>query len=244
LNRAAQAREPSLTPRLYSLVSPYRRTVAAGLACLVVSVAAELFPPIVWLRVVDVGLARRDWGYIAEQLALLVAALGVGQLFSAVRGLLLERAGGRLTLDLRLRLYRKLQGQSAAYFARHRTGDLLARLTADVESIQDVLVRGTDSVVANGLRLLGVAAVFVALQPALGLLVLSPMVAVGLMLAGYNRSVRPAYRAAGAASATSGPSSRTTSAGCVLSRPSPGSGPRRRTSRRSGSGCSRSSSRP
>ena len=53
-------------------------------------------------------------------------------------------------------LYQKLQSQSASYFAQRRSGDLLARLTADVESVQDVLIRGTDSVVANGLRVLGV----------------------------------------------------------------------------------------
>jgi ABC-type multidrug transport system fused ATPase/permease subunit len=113
-----------------------------------------------------------------------------------VRGVLLEQAGQRLTLDLRLRLYEKLQDQSAAYFAERRTGDLLARLTGDVESVQDVVVRGTDSVLANMLRLLGVAVIFIVLQPVLGLIVLVPMVLVGLLLARYNRRVRPIYRAA------------------------------------------------
>src|SRR5512144_2345751 len=104
-------REPNIIARLYSLILPYRRTVAAGMACLLLSVAAELYPPLVWQKVIDIGLARQDWSYIAWQLALLVLVFGVSQLCSAVRGVLLERAGQRLTLDLRLRLYRKLQGQ-------------------------------------------------------------------------------------------------------------------------------------
>jgi ATP-binding cassette subfamily B protein len=189
-------REPSTIARLYALILPYRRTVAAGMVCLLLSVAAELYPPLVWQRVVDVGLARQDWLYIGWQLTLLVLVFGVGQFFSAVRGVLLERAGQRLTLDLRLRLYRKLQGQSAAYFSQRRTGDLLARLTADVETVQNVLVQGTDSVVANGLRVLGVAVIFIWLQPTLGLLVLVPMILVGMLLARYNYRVRPVYRAA------------------------------------------------
>jgi len=188
--------EPSIIARLYSLIGPYRRTVAVGMACLLLSVVAELYPPLVWQRVIDVGLTRQDWTYIVWQLALLILVFGVGQLFSAVRGVLLERAGQRLTLDLRLRLYRKLQGQSAAFFAQRRTGDLLARLTADVETVQDVLVRGTDSVVANALRVLGVAGIFIWLQPTLGLLVLLPMILVGLLLTRYNYRVRPVYRAA------------------------------------------------
>ncbi|HNP86189.1 MAG TPA: ABC transporter ATP-binding protein [Kouleothrix sp.] len=189
-------RERGIFTRLYGLILPYRRTVAAGMFCLLLSVAAELYPPLVWQQVVDVGLANRDWWYIGQKLVLLVAVFGLGQVCSAIRGVLLERAGQRLTLDLRLRLYDKLQTQSAAYFAQRRTGDLLARLTADVDSIQDVLIRGTDSVVANGLRVLGVAAIFIALQPVLGLIVLIPMLLVGLLLKRYNRRVRPIYRAA------------------------------------------------
>src|SRR5262249_31156508 len=164
--------------------------------CLLLSAAAELYPPLVWQRVVDIGLAQRDWSYIGWQLALLVAVFGVGQICSAIRGVLLERAGQRLTLDLRLRLYDKLQSQSAAYFAQHRSGALRARLRADVENVQNVLVQGTDSVVANGLRVLGVAGIFIALQPTLGLIVLIPMLLVGLLLMRYNRRVRPVYRAA------------------------------------------------
>lgn len=189
-------RERGIFTRLYGLILPYRRTVAAGMFCLLLSVAAELYPPLVWQQVVDVGLANRDWWYIGQKLVLLVAVFGLGQVCSAIRGVLLERAGQRLTLDLRLRLYDQLQTQSAAYFAQRRTGDLLARLTADVDSIQDVLIRGTDSVVANGLRVLGVAAIFIALQPVLGLIVLIPMLLVGLLLKRYNRRVRPIYRAA------------------------------------------------
>jgi ABC-type multidrug transport system fused ATPase/permease subunit len=189
-------REPGIIRRLYGLILPYRRTVATGMVFLLLSVAAELYPPLVWQRVVDIGLAQRDWAYIGWQLVLLVVVFGIGQLCSAIRGVLLERAGQQLTLDLRLQLYDKLQSQSAAYFAQNRSGDLLARLTADVESVQDVLVRGTDSVVANGLRVLGVACIFIALQPVLGLIVLIPMLVVGLLLARYNRRVRPVYRAA------------------------------------------------
>ncbi|WP_234009114.1 ABC transporter ATP-binding protein [Deinococcus sp. NW-56] len=187
---------PGVTRRLYGLLTPYRRTVALGLLLLVGSVAAELYPPLVWIRVVDQGIPARDWTLIGGQLALLVGVFGLQQLLSAWRGLLLERAGQQLTLDLRLSVYRKLQGQSASYFETQRTGDLIARVTGDVDAIQDVLVRGTDAVLANALRLIGVVAIFIALQPLLGVLVTLPMLAVALMLRRYARTVRPAYRAA------------------------------------------------
>ncbi|MXV18325.1 ABC transporter ATP-binding protein [Deinococcus xianganensis] len=190
------APSPSVLRRLYGLLSPYRRTVTVGLLLLLGSVAAELYPPLVWIRVVDHGIPNRDWTFIAGQLVLLVAVFGVQQGLSAWRGLLLERAGQAFTRDLRLTLYRKLQGQSAAYFEGQRTGDLIARVTGDVDALQDVLVRGTDAVLANALRLIGVIGIFIALQPLLGILTTLPMIAVALMLRRYARTVRPAYRAA------------------------------------------------
>ncbi len=198
----AHPASPSVTRRLYGLLLPYRRAVAWGMTFLTLSVAAELYPPLVWGRVIDHGLIRQGntftphWGYIALQLAVLVGVFALQQLLSAWRGLLLERAGQQLTLDLRLRLYNKLAGQSASYFESQRTGDLLSRVTADVDGIQDVLLRGTDAVLGNALRLIGVVAIFIALQPLLGVIVTLPMVVVALMLTRYNGTVRPAYRAA------------------------------------------------
>ena len=190
------ASPPSVVRRLYGLLLPYRRTVLIGMGCLVGSVAAELYPPLVWGRVVDLGLMKRDWTYIGWQLAVLVVVFGVQQLLAAWRGLLLERAGQQLTFDLRMRLYNKLAGQSAAYFESQRTGDLLSRVTADVDGIQDVLLRGTDAVIGNALRLVGVISIFIALQPLLGVIVTLPMLVVALLLLRYNTNVRPAYRAA------------------------------------------------
>ncbi|WP_407540869.1 ABC transporter ATP-binding protein [Deinococcus radiomollis] len=193
---------PSVTRRLYGLLLPYRRAVVWGMTFLTLSVAAELYPPLVWGKIIDHGLTRQgnsftaNWSYIGWQLALLVAVFAIQQVLSAWRGLLLEKAGQQLTLDLRLRLYGKLAGQSASYFESQRTGDLLSRVTADVDGIQDVLLRGTDAVLGNALRLVGVVAIFIALQPLLGVIVTLPMLIVALMLTRYNGSVRPAYRAA------------------------------------------------
>jgi ABC-type multidrug transport system fused ATPase/permease subunit len=186
----------SIIPRLYQLTTPYRRTIGLGMLCLVLSVAAELYPPLIWQRVVDIWLPQQNWRAIGLEIALLLGVLAAAQAFSAIRGVLLERAGQQLTLDLRMRLYERLQAQSAAFYTTRRSGDLLSRLNADVEAVQDVLIRGTDSVVANALRLLGVAAIFIVLQPTLGLLTILPMLVVGVLLARYNGRVRPVYRAA------------------------------------------------
>ena len=67
---------PSVTRRLYGLLLPYRRAVAWGMTFLTLSVAAELYPPLVWGKIIDHGLTRQGnaftahWSYIGWQLAI------------------------------------------------------------------------------------------------------------------------------------------------------------------------------
>jgi ABC-type multidrug transport system fused ATPase/permease subunit len=82
--------------------------------------------------------------------------------------------------DLRLALYDKLSRLPLAYFSEARTGDLMSRLGSDVDAVQDVVIRGTDSVIANFLRLVGVAIIFCSLNLQLGLATLAPDLVVGL----------------------------------------------------------------
>lgn len=90
-----QAASPApVNRRLYAPLWPYRREVALGALFLLLGVAAELYPPLVWGRVVNQGLTRRDWNYVAGQL-LLVGVFAAQQVFSEVQGVLLERVGQR-----------------------------------------------------------------------------------------------------------------------------------------------------
>ncbi|MHA0035490.1 hypothetical protein ACXXDK_11515 [Deinococcus sp. PESE-38] len=82
----SQPAQPSVTRRLYGLLTPYRAAVGAGLLLLLGSVAAELYPPLVWIRVVDQGIPARDWELIGGQLAVLVGVFALQQVLSAWRG--------------------------------------------------------------------------------------------------------------------------------------------------------------
>jgi len=62
--------------------------------------------------------------------------------------------------------------------------------------VQEVVIRGTDSVVANGLRLAGVSVIFCSLNLKLGLATLGPIVLVGLFLKAFNGRVKAVYKAA------------------------------------------------
>ncbi len=181
--------------RLLSYLRPYRKAVWAGFACLVAAVALELSPGLVWKYVVDTIIVKRLWNELPIAGLILAGIYASDSLLSAFRTRLLESVGQRFVFDLRNELYRKVLRLPLGYFSEARTGDLMSRLGSDVDAVQDVVIRGTDSVLANALRLIGVAVIFCSLNLKLGLATLLPIVLVGFFLRLFNARVRGVYKA-------------------------------------------------
>lgn len=184
----------SAIKRLVPYLWPYRGAVLAGLCLLIIQICAELFPPIVWKYVVDTFLASGLAGQLAWALVALAAAYAVAAGVNGLRVFFLTKAAQGFIYDLRRSLYTRLQEQPLSYFQDQRTGDLLSRVMSDVDVVQEVLITGADLVIASALRVLGVAVIFVWLQPIIGLFVIMPMVVVALTMRYYNNLVKPIYR--------------------------------------------------
>ncbi|MFW6058610.1 MAG: ABC transporter ATP-binding protein [Phycisphaeraceae bacterium] len=195
--------------RLLRYLRPYwARLLLAG-SCLVLSMPAQLFHPLVWMFVVDEALLADEPMFATlvggsdtqHRLMLIAAAVGVmfavqllGTALGGARTYFLGQVGQRFILDLRHDLFGRLLGHALPFFHRHRTGDLIARSMGDVDTLEQVALRGTDEIVTNALQLIGVATIIVWLNWKVGLLTLAPMVGVALMVHMFNARVRGLYR--------------------------------------------------
>ena len=182
--------------RILALLRPYKAPLLLGFVCLLGAVALELAPPLVWKVVVDDVVFRRQWAKLWPAVLALTLIQAGSAVLSAVRTQLLESVGQRFVFDLRNTLYDRLSHQSLAYFNEARTGDLLSRASSDVDAVQEVVIRGTDSIVANFLRLAGVSVIFCALNFKLGLATLLPILLVGVFLKLFNKRVKGVYKQA------------------------------------------------
>ncbi len=187
---------PTTFFRILSLLRPYTASLVLGSVCLLGSVILELAPPLVWKVVVDDVVIKRELHKLWPAIVALTVIQGGSALLSAFRSRLLESVGQRFVFDLRNRLYAKLSHQSLAYFNEARTGDLMSRASSDVDAVQEVVIRGTDSILANFLRLAGVAIIFCSLNLKLGLATLLPIVLVGVFLKLFNGRIKGIYKAA------------------------------------------------
>ncbi|MFI9603367.1 ABC transporter ATP-binding protein [Streptomyces sp. NPDC052043] len=128
--------------RFWPLTRGDRRWLALIIGCVIVSALAETASILLFAQLTDhalqAGSLSAFWGPAAAWLG--AAALGafVGYLGNS----LAIRTAERFVLRLRAKVFRHVQDLPPHFFQQHRQGDLLARLTGDVEAIEQLVVSG------------------------------------------------------------------------------------------------------
>ncbi len=139
--------------RFWPNARPYRGWI---LLCILLSSVMPLVEAAtIWLygRLIDDVLVPRDLAPLPSIAGLYLALTLVGGILAFSKEYATAWTGERLLLDLRLRLFRHLLALPPAFFHKTRLGDLLARLTEDVDEIEAILVSGAASAVSSLLKL-------------------------------------------------------------------------------------------
>ena len=180
--------------RLFSLLMPYWKTLLVSALLLLGRAGLELAPPIFQRLIVDEIITSRDLGRLGGTIAALVGVYGLLQLINAGDMYIRHALGQRIILDLRVRLYAYLQRLSLSFFERTSTGELMSRVTNDVNALENFVTHGSALTVVDLLRLVGGAIILFLLDARLALIVLLPVPVLGVGLRLFNTRVRPIYR--------------------------------------------------
>src|SRR3954449_9830691 len=167
----------ALFARFWPYARPYRTVMAAGLA---VAVVVPLFEAAeIWLfkLVVDDVLVPRDLGPLPWIALGYLGVTLVGGLFTFLDSYVDAWVGQHFLLDVRAALFAHLQRLSLDVLDRRRLGDLVTRLTSDVQAIESFLLGGVSGAVTAVARIvLFAGALFVlSWQLALVSLVVTPL---------------------------------------------------------------------
>lgn len=99
-----------------------------------------------------------------------------------------------VSYDLRLTIYSHIQRLSLAFHDNKRTGDLISRVTDDIENIQSFIMNGLLGVLINVMTLVGMMAVMFWLNWKFTLVALSVMPVLFVMVYSYTRRIKKASR--------------------------------------------------
>ncbi|EKK4000984.1 SmdA family multidrug ABC transporter permease/ATP-binding protein [Cronobacter sakazakii] len=191
--------------RLFAQLSWYfsrewRRYLGA-VALLIVIAILQLVPPKVVGYVVD-GVTQHH--YTTRQVllwvGLLVVIAVVVYLLRYVWRVLLFGASYQLAVELRRDFYRQLSRQHPEFYLRHRTGDLMARATNDVDRVVFAAGEGVLTLVDSlvmGCAVLVIMCTQISWQ--LTLLALLPMPVMAIVIKRYGDQLHHRFKAAQAA---------------------------------------------
>ncbi len=175
---------------------PYRgRTVLAVISLLVAAGTVLAFGACL-RALIDRGFAQGRPDILNYALASLIAVAVVLAIASGARFYLVSWLGERVVGDLRRDLFAHVVRLGPAWFEVKRSGDVMSRISADAQLIEQVIGSSASVALRNSLMCVGGVAMLVVTNPKLALLVLAvvPLVVAPIVL--FGRKVRRLSREA------------------------------------------------
>ena len=157
-------REAAATHRLLS---------AGTILCAIASVLASLLPPLLLARVIDTLTGGLSLPFTAA--LLYFGSLALEGVLSSAQETLLEMFGQKMTHALRSEMSRKLTHLSAATLSAQNPGEVAARFSGDVDTVEALFTSGVISMAADACRILSIFAVIAMKNPGLAVLLLLVM---------------------------------------------------------------------
>lgn len=116
----------------------YRLQLTIGIACILASVVAGLFIPLIVGRAVDANWQQVTWSKLTVAALKVLAASVVSGIFLFLQRRILIGMSRNVEYDLRKEFYGHLVNQPLSFFHEHRTGDLMARATNDLAAVRQL----------------------------------------------------------------------------------------------------------
>jgi ATP-binding cassette, subfamily B, bacterial len=196
---------------ILDLLRPYRRQLWFGLLAIAGESVADLLEP--WpLKIVldNVLHSKGKHGWLNELIdktagsqainvlvfaccAVLIIAL-LDAVCSYFEKYLTTSVGQWVTHDLRRLIYTQVQRLSLAYHDQQPTGDLISRVTVDIDAIQSFIVSGLLGILVNVVTLVGMVVVMLYINWQFALIALAVVPPLFFIVYTYTRRVKKASR--------------------------------------------------
>lgn len=180
--------------RALRFMRAYRLTAATAVAAVLAASVADLISPQILRRIIDDGIGagqlRTVW---AGAFGLIVVAV-FGGLATFLQGYLSAKASHSAAFDMRNAIFDKLQRLSFSYHDRASTGQLITRVTSDVDLVREFVGGGLVQAISAVILLIGAIVLLLSMNPTLALVSFMVIPGTLAVLLLFVRSLGPMYR--------------------------------------------------
>ncbi|MDH5441805.1 MAG: ABC transporter transmembrane domain-containing protein, partial [Candidatus Bathyarchaeota archaeon] len=188
-------REMSTYRFALGFLKPYKRAVVLAVGLLALVSVADLSIPRLVQTIIDQGIVPKDMQVILNTSLIMIGATALSALLAIANTILSVRVAQSFAADLRKAVYHKVQSFSFRNLDRFQTGQLLVRLTSDINQLQMVILFSLRMLTRAPLMIAGSIALMIAtnLQLAMMVLLILPLTLVLIMV--FVRVAQPLFLA-------------------------------------------------
>jgi ATP-binding cassette subfamily B protein len=180
--------------RLLSILKPYKWAFTGVFALVIIGTGLSLLSPYLMGQAIDRFIITRDGSGLLRTVLWMLAAYAGAWLVQIAQSVIVARITQKAMRGLRHDLFEHLQTLSLSFFDRHPHGELMSRLTNDLDAISRVLAQNVITLFSSVLTLGGILVMMFALNfwLALGSMIVFPFM---MWLTGWvGKRTRAGYR--------------------------------------------------
>ncbi|HET7812797.1 MAG TPA: ABC transporter ATP-binding protein [Candidatus Baltobacteraceae bacterium] len=135
--------------RIGALFAPYWKEQTVVLACILLAAVIGLAPAYLMARIIDSAIPHGNLHELVTDVGLMLGAAIVTMLLSVLQGYLNSIVGEGIMRDMRTRLVSHLHRMPLKFFTGTKTGEIMNRVSGDVDNIDSVVTGTLTSIITN-----------------------------------------------------------------------------------------------
>lgn len=179
--------------RLLSYLKPYKYRFALSFFLAMITISFDLLLPMLFGWTISRGLESGVMNRVVLFAGILIAAGAVKSLSNYLQWIVQQRVGQNVIRDFRDELYTKLQSLPVSFYRDMPTGQIMTRLTSDVEAVQEYLGWGFLIQIMAVMSFVGTSVILLMLDWQLTLLIYVPMLVLIVIVSVFDKRIGPAW---------------------------------------------------
>lgn len=191
----ANFRNKGIFSRFLSYYGPYKGWFFLDMAMATLSSVLSIISPLLVRKVLALIGLEGALSTIVILLSAVLAFYALGSLFSYIRIKWGHYLGVWIENDMRRDLFNHLQKLSFSYFDRHKTGDIMSRISNDLFNIAEVAHHGPEDVVISLLTIIGAYLLMFIINAPMATVSIIPLPVMAIYGIVFNRKLKKRNRA-------------------------------------------------
>ncbi|MCL6454226.1 MAG: ABC transporter ATP-binding protein/permease [Alicyclobacillus sp.] len=177
--------------RILRYFRPYGAALIGVIFIIAATASLNAYQPVLMQRIVDDALMKHNLPLLNQLTAAILGLLVVSALLGVLQTYVNAWIGESVMNDLRVTLYAHLQEMQIDFFTKTKTGDILSRMTNDVQQLQSVVTQTYGQTISNLFTVASTVIVMFTMSPKLATV---SLVIVPLFVLPMRRVGRATYR--------------------------------------------------